>query len=288
VTLARASAAIACVVLDLDGTLTDLAFEAPAFRAAFPRLLADLLGRDLGPAYQEEERRVRELSPELSWMVEGRGVAPADADPYVLASAVAHRIFDRLHVLADPALRGDVVSAVLHRAYRETPGAFRPEAGAVIEALLARGLAVHVVTNAAADVAARKLAALAPACRDRVRVRGDARKFLVGPPACPDERFDRVPAEIRLPGLERPVLPGRGRYFDALAAIWAETSAGPETTLVCGDIFELDLALPAALGAHVHLVARPDPHAYEIDAVRALGARGGVSEGLLALLDRVP
>ncbi len=57
---------IACVVLDLDGTLTDLAREAPAFSAAFPRLLANLLGKDLSRAWPEEERRVRALAPELA------------------------------------------------------------------------------------------------------------------------------------------------------------------------------------------------------------------------------
>lgn len=279
---------IACVVLDLDGTLTDVSREAPAFTASFPRLLADLLGKDLGRAWAEEERRVREASPELAWIVEGRAVAPADADPYVLASSTAQLLFDRFLVLTgDPALRSEITSTVLHRAYQETRPAFRPEAKPVLEALLARGLSVHVVTNAAAGIARAKLAALAPAGFERLQIRGDARKFLIGPPSRPDARFARAPRERRLPGLARPVLVERGRYFDALAAIWAETGADPETTLVCGDIFELDLALPAELGAHVHLVRREKTYAYELDAVTALGARGGASEGLTAVLERV-
>ncbi len=241
--------AITCVVLDLDGTLTDIACEAPAFSAAFPRFLADLLGRDVSALFADEQRRVRELAPELPWIVEGRGVGPADADPYVLASCTAHRVFDRFEMLVDPVLRSEVISAVLRRAYQETPTALRPEAGAVIRGLLDRGVAVHVVTNAATDVATRKLSTLG--ALDWLQVRGDARKFLVAPPAREDARFARVPAETRLPGLGRPVLPPPpgGGYFDALAAIWEETGATPETTLVCGDIFELDLALPAELGA---------------------------------------
>jgi phosphoglycolate phosphatase-like HAD superfamily hydrolase len=276
----------ACVVLDFDGTLTDVAREAPAFSAAFPRLLADLLGQDLSRVWPEEERRVRDLAPELAWVVEGRAIGPADADPYVLASCTAARIFDRFGVLADAALRSDVTSAVFRRAYAETPAAFRPEARRVLESLLARDIAVRVVTNAATDVATAKLAALAPAGLERLRIRGDARKFLVTAPSRLDDRFARVPAEVHMPGLARPLLLGRGRYFDALADIWAETGALPETTLVAGDVFELDLALPAELGAHVHLVRRDRTHAYEIDAVGALGARGGVSEGIAALLDR--
>ena len=81
----------------------------------------------------------------------------------------------------------------------------------------------------------------------------------------------------------------RGSYFlDILAAIWDETGATPGTTLVVGGtIFEMDLALPAALGAAVHLVRREHTYPYELDAIEALGERGGVSDGLGAIPGRV-
>jgi len=278
---------IDCVVLDLDGTFTDLADEAPPFQAAFPRLVADLVGKDLTSAWPEAERRVRELSPELGWTVEGHVVAPADADPYILASCVAQLIFDRLLLLADPALRSDVTTTLYRRAYQHTGAAFRPDAKAVLEALLLRVPHIHFVTNAAEDAAQRKLASLAPRGLEKLSLRGDARKFLIGPASTPDERFTRIPESKQIPGLTRPVLLERGRYFDALAAIWKETGARPETTLVCGDIFELDLALPAELGAQVHLIRRPQTFAYELEAIRALGPRGGVSDTLTPLLARL-
>ena len=56
---------------------------------------------------------------------------------------------------------------------------------------------------------------------------------------------------------------------------------------MAGDIFELDLALPAALGAHVQLVARDNVLPYEVNAVKALGPRGGVDKSLRALLPRL-
>ncbi len=178
-----------------------------------------------------------------------------------------------------------MITAVFRRAYQRTVAAFRPEAKRVIEVLLARVPSVHVVTNAAPEVAVRKLAELGP--EGNLRVRGDARKFAIGPASSPDPRFARVPRERRLRGLDRPVLLTRGPYFDALASIWAESGARPETTLVCGDIYELDLALPAELGASVHLVRRERTFAYEQEAVDALGARGAVSDGIEALLERV-
>jgi phosphoglycolate phosphatase-like HAD superfamily hydrolase len=279
---------IECVVLDLDGTLTDVAREAPPFLEAFPSLVADLLGRDVGPAWQDADRRVREGSPELAWVMDGHAVAPADADPYVRASCVAQVLLDEAGVLvSDPSLRSEVISAIYRRAYRDTAAVFRREAREVVEALLGLGVAVRLVTNAATDVASAKLARLTPEGAGRVRVRGDARKFRVGPAARSDARFLAVPDRVQLPGLARPVLLGRGSYFDILAALWDETGASPETTLVCGDIFEMDLALPAALGAEVHLVRRERTYAYELDAIAALGVRGGVSDDLRALPARV-
>jgi hypothetical protein len=187
----------------------------------------------------------------------------------------------------DPALRSEVTTTIFRRAYRATGAAFRPEAKRVLEALLARVPAVYVVTNAATEVAARKLRSLSPAGLEKLRLRGDARKFLVGPASGADPRFARVPREKQVEGLRRPVLLHRGRYFDVLAAIWEETGSGPERTLVCGDIYELDLALPAELGASVHLVKRERTFGYELGAMAALGERGAVSEGVEPVLERV-
>ena len=45
----------------------------------------------------------------------------------------------------------------------------------------------------------------------------------------------------------------------------------PARTLVCGDIYEMDLAMPQTLGAAVHLVVRPSTRAWERDAAQAFG-----------------
>ena len=277
-----------CVVLDLDGTLTDLPHEAPAFNAAFPKLVADVLGRDLDGVWDEAVGLVRKRSPELAWIVDGPAAGPADADPYILASSAAQVVFDRFAVMTrDPALRSDVTTAIFRRAYQQTGAAFRPETKRVLEALLARVPSVYVVTNAATDAATRKLQSLAPAGIERLRIQGDARKFAIGPATKADARFAAVPETKQLPGLQRPVLLSRGRYYDALATIWQDTGATPEKTLFCGDIYEMDLALPAELGASVHLVQRERTFDYELDAIRSLGDRGGVSDGLEALLLRL-
>jgi phosphoglycolate phosphatase-like HAD superfamily hydrolase len=277
---------IDCVVLDLDGTCTDLALEAPAFNQAFPRLLADLLGRDLGRMWPDAYGDVAARSPELAWMIGGHAIAPADADPYVHASVAAQLIFDRLDLLRDVDLRSDITTTVYRRAYHATGASFRPEAKHVIETLVKRGLYVCVVTNAESSAARKKLASLVPDVVDQLRIEGDARKYVITRPEHDDARWAQIPSERRADGLARPILLHRGKYFDALSRIWAKTGARPETTLVCGDIYELDLALPAELGASVHLVERERTFAYERSSIAALGARGAVGQGLSALLDR--
>jgi hypothetical protein len=56
---------------------------------------------------------------------------------------------------------------------------------------------------------------------------------------------------------------------------------------VAGDIYELDLALPAVLGAHVQLVARDNVLPYELKAMELLGPRGGADRSLRAILPRL-
>ncbi|HEX8821838.1 MAG TPA: HAD family hydrolase [Archangium sp.] len=283
--------AIRCVVLDFDGTFTDVAAEGAPFVQHFRRGLSEVLGRDVGGAgWDEVEADVVASagSQEHGWEVGGRVVAPALADPFLLSNFVARRLCDRLGVLTDKPERAKLLDGLYREAYAQVAMAFKPEAKEVLEALLDTGLPVHVVTNAHTDTVEAKLTKLAPRGRERLRVSGDARKFLIEPPAAPDALFEALPETTRVEGaLMRPIFLRRGRYYEALRRIWKETDTSPETTLVAGDIFELDLAMPAALGASVQFVARANTLEYERRAIAALGARGGMDRSLRAILPRL-
>jgi phosphoglycolate phosphatase-like HAD superfamily hydrolase len=214
-------------------------------------------------------------------------VAPALADPYLLANFVARRLCDRLGVLPDKAERAKLLDTLYREAYAQVGMAFKPEAKEVLEALLDTGLPVHVVTNAHTDTVEAKLTKLAPRGRERLRVSGDARKFLIEEPATTDSVFTALPETTQAAPLVRPIHLRRGRYYEALRRIWSETDTSPETTLVAGDIYELDLAMPAALGASVQLVARTNTLEYERRAITALGSRGGMDPSLRAILPRL-
>jgi phosphoglycolate phosphatase-like HAD superfamily hydrolase len=219
--------------------------------------------------------------------VGGRIVAPATADPYLLANFVARRLCDRLGVMTDKAERAALLDTLYREAYAQVGMAFKPEAKEVLEALLETGLPVHVVTNAHTATVEAKLTKLAPRGRERLRVSGDARKFLIEPATTEDAAFAAVPETMQVEALVRPVHLRRGRYYDALRRIWNDTDTSPETTLVAGDIYELDLAMPAALGASVQLVARTNTLEYERRAIAALGSRGGMDPSLRAILPRL-
>ncbi len=283
--------AIGCVVLDFDGTFTDVAAEGAPFLRHYKSDLARLLGQDeqiVEAAWGKEEAAVIAGAHAFGWDVGGRVVAPATADPYLLSNCVARQLMTRYGVLPDPAERHEALQELYREAYKLTGTAFKSEAKEVLEALLETGLPIWVVTNAHTDLVDAKLSALAPRGRERLRVKGDARKYIIEDPQPMDARFAAVPETLTFDGLlPRPVYLRRGLYYSALRDIWKETGTGPESTLVAGDIYELDLALPAALGAHVQFVARDNALPYEVKAMELLGPRGGGDRSLRAILPRL-
>lgn len=260
------------MILDFDGTFTLVDEESGPFLAAFREELGRTLNRDIGEFWDKAEEKVRSEPLSHGWREGGKLVAPAYSDPYLLASATGHVVLKELTSLS-PQERTTELSRLYGTCYPLANTVFRPEAKAVLEELLATEAHVHVVTNSATDHVKAKLEKLNPSGMDRMSVRGDARKFELAPPTERHPWFDQVPERLDIEGFGRPIYPRRGRYFDALVAIWNETGTTPIETLVCGDIFELDLALPAQLGARVQLVTRPQTPATEVLAVEQASGR---------------
>jgi FMN phosphatase YigB (HAD superfamily) len=273
------------LILDFDGTFTDAHAEAEPFLAAFKRDLFDLLGRDASAEWDEQAADVRNHPQRYGWRIDGRISAPAVADPYLSASAIAQGLFDRFGILQNDDTRSQVLQTLYRKCYALTASVPRPDARAVLEDVLRRDLSVCIVTNSDTDTVQKKVDGLQLADAARLCVIGDARKFVLD--AAPrDAIFDAL-EELVLPGLEhRTVITKRGHYYDLLRGLWADTSSSAETTLVCGDIFELDLALPLALGCRVHLVHRDETPPYEVGFVEA-HALGSASRELSGVLEQL-
>ncbi|MBW2455679.1 MAG: HAD family hydrolase [Deltaproteobacteria bacterium] len=277
--------AIKLVVLDFDGTFTDAEAEAAGFIEAFKADVFDLLGRDATLAWQREEDVLRANPSEYGWSNDGVIAAPANADPYLRVTVLAQNLCDIFGILRNEATRTEVLEALYRKCYGLTESVPRPDAKDVLEALLDRGLPIYVVTNSRTDTVQAKIDGLSPRGGESLTVIGNARKFVMDT-APRDEIYDGL-EDLAVPGLtRRKVALKRGHYYDALRRCWQDTGTTAAETLVCGDIFELDLALPLTLGAHVHLMVHDETPPYEVTFVDS-HERGGSSRELSGILARL-
>jgi FMN phosphatase YigB (HAD superfamily) len=288
------------VVLDFDGTCTQIELAHAGFLAGYLAILEDANGCAPGalqPAWDAAVARVRAASPDAGWTLLGApSTAPAAADPYILASE-ASALLQR-----DGAIRL-VPPDAYARAYAANPAPWRPELPAVLAGLIARGLRVGFISNSDRLTIETRLTDLLNAdraLRRQIVVHGHAAKFTLrelplgatGPSAAHRARFEALDGSVRAAGTVRPIYLRRGAYFDALCGLWRDLGAADYAiaqTLVCGDIWELDLAMPRALGAHVHLIRRAPPFdtcPYEL-AQLPPGDTSGDLRGLLDHVDRL-
>ncbi len=287
------------LVLDFDGTMTDAEIEGAPYRQGVLEDVALLARAELSDVLawaKEHEAEIASDPQHHGWTFKGRIVAPATVDPYLRVMPVARKILDRVGRFRDEEDRAAVLEGLLYKYnYRKTVIAFREGALEVLNSMADR--AVYVVTNSHREAVQDKLRVLGGG-RAREggagvpgdgegdgslgwlveRVHGSARKFEI------DEDFTAVPSSMSLPSLPRPVLLRRRAYFEVLDRLRRQVGCSWEDVVVCGDIFELDLALPQAMGARVGLLANPftppwerahlqdHPRGAVLDSVRAIPA----------------
>lgn len=268
------------VILDFDGTMTDAEAEGLPFTAGYLEDVAALTGRPLEEVLQMAKRFEGEVLAEpqkYGWLHKGRIVCPATVDPYQRFMPVMKKIFDACGAFAVEAERERLEQVLFRYNYKKTVRAFRPHA---VEALCAlQEFDTYVVTNAHVDPVKGKIRQLDEQSGGRLgwlldRVVGLAKKQVV------EDTETDLPAELRLPGLERPVLVRRPHYRQVLERLregrpWSQVVA-------VGDIFELDLSLPLTLGARVVLTANAFTPSWERAFVSA-HPRGRVIDDLREL-----
>lgn len=284
------------LVFDFDGTVTDVEAEGVPFRQGYLEDLALLVGRSVGEVEGLADAAEAVVAGDLErygWVFQGHVVAPASVDPYLRMMPVSRMVLDECGILlGDYVLRDRLLSGLLYKYnYARTVGqpCFKPEAREVFLALTqpGRGYVPWVVTNSDTTHVAHKIAQLADSPGGGTiaglvaNTVGNAKKYVI------DDSFTAIAAELWVPGLaSRPVLLRRAHYFGVLDRIRTDLGVGWDEVMVCGDIFELDLALPYALGARVILVANDRTPAYEIAFVEA-AERGAVVRDLREIVARV-
>jgi phosphoglycolate phosphatase-like HAD superfamily hydrolase len=292
-------AAVRYVVLDFDGTCTRIDRAEAGYLAGY---LAEIRSANAGAPsaeiWQQALEDVRAGSPTAGWTLSGGPAAPANADPYILAGEAA-QLSKRRYAAHGQSLT--LPSTAFGNAYRNHPAPWRDEVAEVLQALVARELHVSFISNSDTEKVAARLDALLagrPALRHQLHVHGNAQKYVIQevpfarPPSPHAAHFDQLAVTHTAASAElgRPVYLRRGLYFDAICAMWrarGEPDFPIEQTLFCGDIWELDLALPQALGAPVHLIRRAPPYPtypYELARLTDPGHHSDDLHGLLARL----
>ena len=270
------------LVLDFDGTMTDAEVEGVPFRQGYLEDVSILCDQPL----EEVMKWADEFSAEVSanahaygWDFNGRIVAPAVVDPYLRMMPVARKIMDRAGVLLNPTDRTRLLDGILYKYnYGKTVNCFRDGARSVLESM--EGTATYVVTNSHTIPVKNKLSSLGMEEDGRCtlqwlvdRVHGSAKKYYL------DDSFTLVDESMNLSGLNRPVLLRRQKYYEVLSSLLEGEGLEWSDLVVVGDIFELDLCLPLAMGARVGLLANEFTPDYEQGFLRE-HPRGAVLTGV--------
>jgi hypothetical protein len=298
---------LAHIILDFDGTCTQIP---PIFEAYLDRYFKGLNESGLNVTlseWQDAQATVRVNSPKAGWTVAVCPSAPAAADPYILADEAIRLILRQ---------RGATTSvpippAVHVQAYDEALAPWREEAFDTFSHLVEHGVQLHIVSNTDTKFINRRLRDLfgdGNPLTAKISVQSGAGKFRICELSWDDQaavsteatgrllteatrRFQALPVaygEKPLPQIERPIYLRRGAYFEAINRVLKSDFDALTNTVFCGDIWEMDLAMPFELGAKVHLLDRAAPfktYCYERQALVAYGDRGKTSADLSGLLD---
>ncbi len=290
--------------LDFDGTVTDVEREALPYLDGYKADVAQHLGlprKDLDRIWQPVEAEVLNAPTKFGWPDKsGKIVAPATADPLILARVIADQILCRLQqpqtlsiepsrgltdsLPQDDAARSQLLGRFFGNNYGKLETHFRPGAADFLASLLELGR-LTVITNSKTKGVQAKLATLRqshPALPE-IEVRGGAEKYTI----VPDFVVDGIAAELDCsPHLVRPVFTQRGKYFDVLRESGIFEA---DTRVVAGDVWELDLMLPILLDMKGAFITRPMTPEHEKAIVRQEISRGRakISDNLEGLLSDI-
>lgn len=230
------------VVLDFDGTLTDVWKEALPFSSVYKeklRKFLDISHDQLEKRFSDAVKTIRANPGKYGWENNGLIVAPATVDPYILHRSVAKLLI---------ALTSEQLDQMFTESYQHTDTIFRPSAKRLLSFLRDTGTCI-IVTNSDPQIIEKKLITLLGK-NHGLSIRGFAKKYDLDP------TWNEVPETIQPKGFPRPVYLRRKAYGNILQRIG-------HVDLVIGDIYDLDLALPEALGIPTILIATKETPLWE-------------------------
>lgn len=292
----HATEIITDIVLDFDGTCTQIPGVYDNYLEEYRRIFNETVEPLSTDEWKTVQQQVYNNSPKGGWMISGWPTAPAASDPYILA-------YESANLFLTERKSKNLLPPYIHQlAYTANPAPWRGDALDTLIKLIEKNIGIHFISNSSTKKITARLEQLFGAGNPylkKIKVESGAAKFRIC--EIPWEKQGIIPAVIkadfdRLPGifsnpllydLERPVYLRRGAYFGAIYNVFKTHWSELASTVFCGDIWEMDLAMPYALGAKVHLLERAAPfntYDYERQAVSTYGDRAKISTDLSALL----
>lgn len=280
------------LILDFDGTLTDAEAEGLPYRSGYLEDVALLANVDLQEAQQwasEMDQELLDRPGDFGWKFNGKIVAPACVDPYLRIMPIARMVFDKVGAFTNEDERDRILDRILYKYnYTKTNTVFRPGAAEFFQQLRTmeqdeNPLYTVVVTNSHTVPVQNKIRLLGEQHNIDFdwlidRVVGSARKYVIS-----SDNLESIQPTLSIPNLERPIYVHRAHYNTILSKILSDYGASWESMTVLGDIFELDLSLPIAMGSTVGLMQNPFSPQYEIDFLKT-HERGTVHSTLKSAL----
>lgn len=252
-------------ISDFDGTLTDNQAVAEQYFQAYTAAMAADLNIPVSDARARmtaAQQQVMNKPAQYGWQIDGQTVASV-GDHMILARVAAEIVLDAVGPLEG---NFEHMRRYFEIASEGSGSVFRPGTGEYIRTLSRLGRLV-IVSNSGTEIVSHKLDRAFPDIE--IEIIGGAKKYQLEPLPV----SIKMPASMQPEAFPRPVLLQRGFYYQAL-----EKAADPQPlqsiAAVIGDVFELDLALPAALGLPIAMLTTPYTPPWEIPYVKKHGFVG--------------
>ncbi|PKB18300.1 hypothetical protein [Flavobacterium sp. 5] len=284
------------IILDFDGTCTQIDLIYKAYLRQYLleiNKLVPFITPISNTEWKEAQNYIIANSPKASWTIATTPAAPAAADPYILAFESAKLVMRKQGIKTDPPFEAHSNSN------NENQAPFRTEARDVFSKLLEKEINIHFISNSDSTKITKRLCDLFERNNlpPGISVESEANKFRICEITLEQSKTTSISNNLRktfedLPAIHssisvdgRPVYLRRAFYFEAICKALSGDISKLSSSIFCGDIWEMDLAMPKALGANIHLIERSSPfETYEYEREMVLKNNGKVSFELNGLM----
>jgi len=270
---------IELVILDFDGTLTDIDKEAIPAVEGWKKDIGNelrLSTPEIDKKWSVAQAKIKENPTNYGWLSDSRIVAPAYADPLVMARTISELLFDEAGVYMDRSERETILqNRFFKRNYDLMRIVFKDEVVGFLGRVCDK-FNVCIVTNSETECVAKKVAQL-PREYSNIPIHGDAKKYIL------DLKWEDVPESVDRQGYGRPLFLQRRKYAAILLSLMSNRGLKPDNVVIVGDVYELDLLLPEHLGMHIVLTPRDSTPAFEIEVART-SPLGYVTRSLMEVI----